>query len=47
VDTGPQITTLRSQLRSILKKVGVSGQADLIRTLTSVPVLPQAPAKGR
>ena len=45
VDTGPQITTLRSQLRSILKKVGVSGQADLIRVLTSIPVLPQASAK--
>ncbi len=47
VDTGPRIATLRSQLRSILKKVGVSGQADLIRTLTSIPVLPQASAKGR
>jgi DNA-binding CsgD family transcriptional regulator len=37
-DTGLRITTLRTQLSSILKKVGVERQADLIRILSSIPV---------
>jgi DNA-binding CsgD family transcriptional regulator len=33
---GVQVTTLRTQLSSVLKKVGVQRQADLIRVLSSV-----------
>jgi hypothetical protein len=33
VDTGLRITTLRTQLSSLLKKVGAERQADLIRGL--------------
>jgi DNA-binding CsgD family transcriptional regulator len=33
---GVQITTLRTQLSSVRKKVGVQRQADLIRVLSSV-----------
>jgi DNA-binding CsgD family transcriptional regulator len=35
-----QITTLRTQLSSVLRKVGVSRQAELIRGLSSIPVVP-------
>ena len=38
VDTGLRITTLRTQLSSLLKKVGAERQADLIRVLSSIPV---------
>lgn len=36
VESGVEITTLRTQLRSILRKVGVERQTDLIRVLASV-----------
>ena len=39
-DCGVAIPTLRSQLRSILRKVGVERQTDLLRLLASVPSLP-------
>jgi DNA-binding NarL/FixJ family response regulator len=35
--SGVRITTLRSQLSSILHKVGVDRQADLVRVLSSIP----------
>jgi FixJ family two-component response regulator len=35
-DSGVQVTTLRTQLSSILKKVGVDGQANLVRVLASI-----------
>jgi DNA-binding NarL/FixJ family response regulator len=38
-DTGLRITTLRTQLSSILKKVGVERQPDLIRILSGIPVV--------
>jgi DNA-binding CsgD family transcriptional regulator len=38
-DIGVQITTLRTQLSSILKKTEVTRQVDLIRLLSSVPVI--------
>jgi DNA-binding CsgD family transcriptional regulator len=38
-DTGLRITTLRTQLSAILKKVGADRQADLMRILASVPVV--------
>jgi DNA-binding CsgD family transcriptional regulator len=39
-DSGIQITTVRSQLSSVLRKVGVSRQAELIRVLSNIPVIP-------
>jgi DNA-binding CsgD family transcriptional regulator len=39
-DFGVQITTLRTQLSSILRKTGVTRQVDLIRLLSNVPVIP-------
>jgi DNA-binding CsgD family transcriptional regulator len=39
-NSGVRITTLRTQLSSILRKVGATRQADLIRILSSVPVVP-------
>jgi DNA-binding CsgD family transcriptional regulator len=38
-DFGVQITTLRTQLSSILRKTGVTRQVDLIRLLSSVAVI--------
>lgn len=35
-DAGVEITTLRTQLSSILKKVGVARQVDLVRMLSSI-----------
>jgi DNA-binding CsgD family transcriptional regulator len=35
-----QITPLRTQLSSVLRKVGVSRQAELIRVLSNIPVVP-------
>jgi DNA-binding CsgD family transcriptional regulator len=40
LDWGVQITTLRTQLSSILQKTGVTRQVDLIRLLSNVPVIP-------
>ena len=37
--TGVAVSTLRTQLRSILGKVGVERQADLLRILASVPCI--------
>jgi DNA-binding CsgD family transcriptional regulator len=42
VETGVRMTTLSTQLSSVLKKVGVSRQVDLIRILTSIPAVPRA-----
>src|SRR5712672_269872 len=42
-DFGVQITTLRTQLSSILKKTEVTRQVDLIRLLSSVPVISATP----
>jgi DNA-binding CsgD family transcriptional regulator len=39
-DLEVQITTLRTQLSSVLRKVGVSRQAGLIRVLSMIPVVP-------
>lgn len=36
VDSGVAITTLRTQLRSILRKMGVERQTDLVRMLSSI-----------
>jgi PAS domain-containing protein/DNA-binding CsgD family transcriptional regulator len=40
MDFGVRITTLRTQLSSILRKTGVTRQVDLIRLLSNVPVIP-------
>jgi DNA-binding CsgD family transcriptional regulator len=37
-DLGVQVTTVRSQLGSILKKVGVKRQSDLVRILSSAGI---------
>jgi len=37
-DRGVQITTVRTQLGSILKKVGVKRQSDLLRVLSSTGI---------
>jgi DNA-binding CsgD family transcriptional regulator/PAS domain-containing protein len=42
--SGVRITTLRTQLSSILRKVGVERQADLVRVLSSVPVIRSSPS---
>jgi DNA-binding CsgD family transcriptional regulator len=39
-DSGVQITTARTQLSSVLRKVGVTRQAELIRLLSNIPVVP-------
>jgi DNA-binding NarL/FixJ family response regulator len=39
VETGLRITTLRTQLSSVFKKVGAERQTDLIRILSSIPVV--------
>jgi DNA-binding CsgD family transcriptional regulator len=41
MEFGVQITTLRTQLSSILRKTGVKRQVDLIRLLSNVPVIPE------
>jgi DNA-binding CsgD family transcriptional regulator/PAS domain-containing protein len=41
MEFGVQITTLRTQLSSILRKTGVTRQIDLIRLLSNVPVIPE------
>jgi DNA-binding CsgD family transcriptional regulator len=40
MEFGVQITTLRTQLTSILRKTGVTRQVDLIRLLSNLPVIP-------
>ena len=35
-DSGVEVTTLRTQLSSILRKVGVERQVDLMRVLSSI-----------
>ena len=44
IASGVRITTLRTQLSSILQKVGVERQADLVRVLASVPVISASPS---
>jgi DNA-binding NarL/FixJ family response regulator len=44
--SGVQITTLRTQLSAILKKVGADRQVDLVRILTSVPVVSTASSRA-
>jgi DNA-binding CsgD family transcriptional regulator len=39
IESGLQITTLRTQLTSILKKVGVRRQAELVRVLSRIPTI--------
>jgi len=38
VEFGVQVTTLRTQLSSILKKCEVERQSDLVRVIGSIPV---------
>jgi PAS domain-containing protein/DNA-binding CsgD family transcriptional regulator len=40
MEFGVQISTLRTQLSSILRKTGVTRQIDLIRLLSNLPVIP-------
>jgi DNA-binding CsgD family transcriptional regulator/PAS domain-containing protein len=46
-DSGVQITTLRTQLSSVLRKVGVSRQAELISVLSNIPVVPASLPEGK
>ena len=46
-DSGVQITTLRTQLSSVLRKVGVRRQAELIRVLANIPVVPASLPEGK
>jgi DNA-binding NarL/FixJ family response regulator len=46
-DSGVQITTVRTQLSSVLRKVGVSRQAELIRVLSNIPVVPASLSDGK
>ena len=46
-DSSIQITTARTQLSSILRKVGVTRQAELIRVLSSIPVISTLPPEGK
>jgi DNA-binding CsgD family transcriptional regulator len=46
-DSGVQITTLRTQLSSVLRKVGVSRQAELISVLSNIPVVPTSLPEGK
>jgi DNA-binding CsgD family transcriptional regulator len=41
--SGVRITTVRTQLSSILRKVGVDRQADLVRVLSSIPGIRSSP----
>ena len=45
--SGVRITTARTQLSSILRKVGVTRQAELIRVLSSIPVISALPPEGK
>jgi DNA-binding CsgD family transcriptional regulator len=46
-DSSIQITTARTQLSSILRKVGVTRQTELIRVLSSIPVISTLPPEGK
>ena len=46
IEGGVRITTLRTQLSAILKKVGAERQSDLVRILTSIPIVPTASFKA-
>jgi DNA-binding CsgD family transcriptional regulator len=39
---GVQQATIRSELKSIFRKLGVSRQQDLVRVLTSLAMMPAA-----
>jgi DNA-binding CsgD family transcriptional regulator len=43
--SGVRITTLRTQLSSILRKAGAKRQVDLIRILSIIPTVPAATTK--
>jgi DNA-binding CsgD family transcriptional regulator len=45
-ESGSATATLRSQLRSILKKIRVERQADLLLVLASVPSSPDGEVRG-
>jgi PAS domain-containing protein len=45
--SGVRITTARTQLSCILRKVGVTRQAELIRVLSSIPVISTLPPEGK
>jgi len=45
-DSRVQITTVRTQLSSILKKVGVKRQADLVRIFSRIPVVADSNCKS-
>jgi DNA-binding CsgD family transcriptional regulator len=42
---GVQITTLRTQLSSVLKKCGVERQSDLVRLISNIPVVHPLPSE--
>jgi DNA-binding CsgD family transcriptional regulator len=42
---GVQITTLRTQLSSVLKKCGVERQSDLVRLISNIPVVHLMPSE--
>jgi DNA-binding CsgD family transcriptional regulator len=42
---GLQITTLRTQLSSILKKCEVERQSDLVRLISNIPVVRLTPSE--
>jgi DNA-binding CsgD family transcriptional regulator len=44
--SGVQITTVRTQLGSILQKVGVTRQSELIRILSRIPLISTSPPEG-
>ena len=46
-DSGVQITTARTQLSSVLRKVSVTRQAELIRVLSHIPVIPASLPRGK
>jgi DNA-binding CsgD family transcriptional regulator len=46
-DSGVQITTVRTQLSSVLRKVGVTRQTELIRVLSHIPVIPASLPQGK
>jgi DNA-binding NarL/FixJ family response regulator len=46
-DSGVQITTVRTQLSSVLRKVGVTRQTELIRVLSHIPVIPAFRPQGK
>src|SRR3984893_5558650 len=46
-DSGVQITTVRTQLSSVLQKGGVTRQTELIRVLSHTPVIPASLPQGK